>query len=112
MSMVELNEVALRFGESLAPTEQESYTLTPIGALKNEWKISVGRGMKNGNGTTSGCSVNVLEIRGGILGSMNVAAHDLVLTKDFRKGKDQMYVGCHSCHQQRTISDHHNFQPV
>lgn len=51
MSMVEPKEVALRAGESLAPTHQQGCTLTPIGTLKNEWKRSMVTGTMNGNGS-------------------------------------------------------------
>lgn len=114
MSMVEPKEVALRSGESLSesPVEQQGCTLTPIGDLKNKWKRSKVTETMNGNGSTFLLAEDVLENRGGILGSMNVATHHLALTGDLPKGKDQRCAACHGCRQQWTIDNHHEFRPV
>jgi hypothetical protein len=111
MSMVEPKEVALRSGEFVSdrPTRLHAHThrgpeeqMEEIYSDRNdEWKWF-----------NFFLAEDVLQNRGGMLGSMNVATHRLALTGDLPKGKDQRCAACHSCHQQWTIDNHHEFRPV
>lgn len=89
----------------LAAAEHKGKALTPIGSLRNEWKISAGHRKdewKQFNFVRQKRLLNILESQGGVLGTMNVATHDSALTEDLQEEWDQMYVGLHSCHQQWT----------
>jgi hypothetical protein len=115
MSIVEPNDVALRFVESLVLVVHRGQMLTPIGGLRNEWKRSVCHRKDEWKRVKFDCRerlVDILESQGDILGSMNVATHDLALIEVLREGMDQMYVRPHSCHLQWTICDPRKLRPV
>jgi len=90
-SIVEPNEVALRSVESLVLVVHKGHMLTSTGGPRNEWKRSVGDRTDEWKRFDFVCQerlVDILESQDDILGSMNVATHDLALIGDLREGED------------------------